>query len=214
MKSKLTLKPQWLYLMGLSERTRKMKTPKHVRGWIPLCANDFRNFRRSLHGSNGLQKAKIAKCFAVLVQVTCQWASTPNIFIIGRTANLDLSLSSVSYSRNAIQITFYDNSLTFNLNSSATASIVSMIFLLKVAKLYYIQNRKEDCLAKCRDVCERATHLNSGNWPFLLTRAFYIISAVYRQTKEFDLANEYMDKSSEVKPLHTRATPSITDGGR
>lgn len=68
---------------------------------------------------------------------------------------------------------------------------------LEVAKLYYIQNRKEDCLAKCRDVCERATHLNSGNWPFLLTRAFYIISAVYRQTKEFDLANEYMDKSSE-----------------
>ena len=99
-------------------------------------------------------------------------------------------------------------------NSSATVCIVPMVFLLKVAKLYYIQNRNQDCLAKCRDVCERATHLNSGNWPFLLTRAFYIISAVYRQTKEFDLANEYMEKSSEVKPLHTRATPSKKDGGR
>ena len=145
-----------------------------------------------------------------------QWASTPNNLIIGRAANLDLSLFNVSYSSNAghLHITFGNDSLTFILNSSATVCIVPMIFLLKVAKLYYIQNRKEDCLAKCRDVCERATHLNSGNWPFLLTRAFYIISAVYRQTKEFDLANEYMEKSSEVKPLHTRATPPKKDGGR
>ena len=56
----------------------------------------------------------------------------------------------------------------------------------------------EDCLATCRDVCEHATRLNSGNWPFLLAKAFYIISAVYRQAKEFDKANEYMEKSTEV----------------
>lgn len=61
---------------------------------------------------------------------------------------------------------------------------------LEEAKLYYIQNRREDCLATCRDVCDRANRLNSGNWPFLLTRALYITSAVHRQAKEFDKANE------------------------
>ncbi|XP_020616021.1 uncharacterized protein LOC110054035, partial [Orbicella faveolata] len=77
----------------------------------------------------------------------------------------------------------------------------NLIFLLKEAALYYTQDRKEDCLATCRDVCERASRLNSGNWPFLLTRAFYIISALYRQTKEFDLAKEYIEKSSECLEL-------------
>jgi len=72
---------------------------------------------------------------------------------------------------------------------------------LEEAALYYTQDRKEDCLATCRDVCERASRLNSGNWPFLLTRAFYIISALYRQTKEFDLAKEYIEKSSECLEL-------------
>lgn len=60
------------------------------------------------------------------------------------------------------------------------------------------QNKMEDCVATCRDVCARATHHNSGNWPFLQTKAFYIISAVYRQAKQFDLANEYMENSTEV----------------
>lgn len=86
-----------------------------------------------------------------------------------------------------------------NLNSSACVSCnLHLICLLKEAKLYYIQNRREDCLATCRDVCDRANRLNSGNWPFLLTRALYITSAVHRQAKEFDKANEYMEKSSEV----------------
>ena len=38
------------------------------------------------------------------------------------------------------------------------------------------------------------THHNSGNWPYILTKAFYIISAIYRQVKEFDQANEYIKK--------------------
>ena len=31
-----------------------------------------------------------------------------------------------------------------------------------------------------------------------MTKAFYIISAVYRQRKEFDKADEFMERSSEV----------------
>ena len=70
--------------------------------------------------------------------------------------------------------------------------------LVKEAIIYFGQNKMDDCLATCWDVCARATRHNSGNWPFLLTKAFYIISAVYRQAKEFGKANEYMEKSSEV----------------
>jgi len=68
---------------------------------------------------------------------------------------------------------------------------------LEEAIIYFGQNKMDDCLATCWDVCARATRHNSGNWPFLLTKAFYIISAVYRQAKEFGKANEYMEKSSE-----------------
>ena len=60
------------------------------------------------------------------------------------------------------------------------------------------QNKMDDCLATCQAVCARATRHNSGNWPFLQAKACYIISAVYRQAKQFDVANEYMEKSSEV----------------
>ena len=56
----------------------------------------------------------------------------------------------------------------------------------------------EDCLEKCWEVHARAMLHNSGNWPFLMTKAFYIISAVYRQRKEFDKAEEFMERSSEV----------------
>ena len=56
----------------------------------------------------------------------------------------------------------------------------------------------EDCLEKCWEVHARAMRHNSGNWPFLMTKAFYIISAVYRQRKEFDKADEFMERSSEV----------------
>ena len=67
----------------------------------------------------------------------------------------------------------------------------------------------DDCLATCWDVCARATRHNSGNWPFILTKAFYIISAVYRQAKDFETANEYMEKSSEVfySFMHLTSTP-------
>ena len=43
---------------------------------------------------------------------------------------------------------------------------------------------------------QRIDH-NSGSWPPILTKAFYIILTVYRQAKEFDQTNEYMEKSSE-----------------
>ena len=56
--------------------------------------------------------------------------------------------------------------------------------------IYFGQNKMDDCLAKCWDVCARN---HSGIWPFILTKALYIIWAVYRQAKEFDQANEYMD---------------------
>ena len=83
--------------------------------------------------------------------------------------------------------------------------------LLKEAIIYFGQNKMEDCLAACRDVCARATRHNSGNWPFLTAKAFYIISAVYRQAKEFEQAKEYMEKSSEVfHYLYTPMPPSFT----
>lgn len=66
--------------------------------------------------------------------------------------------------------------------------------------MQFAQNKMEDCVATCRDVCARSTRHNSGNWPFLQTKAFYIISAVYRQAKEFDFAKEYMENSTEVFP--------------
>ncbi|XP_020612936.1 uncharacterized protein LOC110051255 isoform X1 [Orbicella faveolata] len=69
--------------------------------------------------------------------------------------------------------------------------------LLEEAIMQFGQNKMDDCMATCRGVCARATRLNSGNWPFLQTKAFYIMSAVYRQAKDFDLANEYMEYSTE-----------------
>ena len=78
--------------------------------------------------------------------------------------------------------------------------ILSILFcnLVKEAIMQFGQNKMDDCMTTCRDVCARATRYNSGNWPFLQTKAFYILSAVYRQAKEFDLANEYMAYSTEV----------------
>jgi len=77
--------------------------------------------------------------------------------------------------------------------------ILSLLFcnLVKEAIMQFGQNKMDDCMATCRGVCARATRLNSGNWPFLQTKAFYIMSAVYRQGKDFDLANEYMEYSIE-----------------
>ncbi|XP_068691646.1 uncharacterized protein [Montipora foliosa] len=68
---------------------------------------------------------------------------------------------------------------------------------LEEAIMNFGQNKMDDCLATCQDVCADATRHNSGNWPFLQAKACYIISAVYRQAKQFDVANEYMEKSSE-----------------
>ena len=56
----------------------------------------------------------------------------------------------------------------------------------------------ENCLEKCWEVRARVMRHNSGNWPFLMTKAFYIISAMYRQRKEFDKADEFLERSSEV----------------
>ena len=61
------------------------------------------------------------------------------------------------------------------------------------------QNKMDDCQAICQDVCDYLTRHNSGNWPFLLTKAFYIISAIYRQAGQFDKADEYMEWSCEVR---------------
>ena len=77
-----------------------------------------------------------------------------------------------------------------------------MLFsFLKEAIVDFGQNKMDDCLAKCWEVQAQAMRHNSGNWPFLLTKAFYIISAVYRKAKEFDKADEYMERSSEVITL-------------
>ena len=57
----------------------------------------------------------------------------------------------------------------------------------------------DDCLAICRDVDARANRSNSGNWPFLMTKAYYIISAIHRQAENFDLSAEYMENSTEVR---------------
>lgn len=88
-----------------------------------------------------------------------------------------------------------------NQMSYMSPCILSLLFcnLVKEAIMQFGQNKMDDCMATCRGVCARATRLNSGNWPFLQTKAFYIMSAVYRQAKDFDLANEYMEYSTEVR---------------
>lgn len=68
---------------------------------------------------------------------------------------------------------------------------------LEEAIMNFGQNKMDDCQAICEDVCDYLTRHNSGNWPFLLTKAFYIISAIYRQAGQFDKADEYMEWSCE-----------------
>ena len=53
-------------------------------------------------------------------------------------------------------------------------------------------------LVKIMPVVTHATRYNSGNWPSIPTKAFCIISAVYRRAKEFNQANENIERSSEV----------------
>ena len=65
--------------------------------------------------------------------------------------------------------------------------------------MQFAQNKMDDCLAICRDVAARANRSNSGNWPFLMTKAYYIISAIHRQAENFDLSAEYMENSTEVR---------------
>ena len=81
---------------------------------------------------------------------------------------------------------------------------VMLFSFLKDAIVDFGQNKMDDCLAKCWEVQAQAMRHNSGNWPFLLTKAFYIISAVYRKAKEFDKADEYMERSSEVITLRIK----------
>lgn len=68
---------------------------------------------------------------------------------------------------------------------------------LEEAIIQFAQNKMDDCLAICRDVAARANRSNSGNWPFLMTKAYYIISAIHRQAENFDLSAEYMENSTE-----------------
>ena len=56
----------------------------------------------------------------------------------------------------------------------------------------------DDCQVSCWDVWARAKRHNSGNWPFIFPKSFYIISAAYRQEKKFDQANECMKKSAKI----------------
>ena len=74
--------------------------------------------------------------------------------------------------------------------------------LCSYAVMQFAQNNMVDCLAICREVIARATQHNSGNRPFLLTKAFYIISAIHRQAENFALADEYMENSTEVFSLY------------
>lgn len=72
---------------------------------------------------------------------------------------------------------------------------------LEEAIMNFGQNKMDDCQAICQEICAAATCHNSGNWPFLLTKAFYIMSAIYRQARQFDQADEYMERSCECTEL-------------
>ncbi len=56
-----------------------------------------------------------------------------------------------------------------------------------------------ECLTICQNVCRLAEEQFSENLPFILGKAFYVMSAVHRQQNEFELAGKCMDWSTEVK---------------
>ena len=62
----------------------------------------------------------------------------------------------------------------------------------------YGQGWMDECLTICQSVCDEAKECCIENLPFILGKAFYIMSGVYRQRNEFELAKNFMDWSTEV----------------
>ena len=73
-----------------------------------------------------------------------------------------------------------------------------VVSVLKESIAQFGLNKLDECLAICKDVCEKAKDICSDNEPFLQAKAFYISSAVYRQKGEFDMADKLMDLCIQV----------------
>ena len=73
-----------------------------------------------------------------------------------------------------------------------------VVFVLKESIAQFGLNNLDECLAICKDVCEKAKDSCSDNEPFLQTKALYISSAVYRQKGQFDMADKLMDLCIQV----------------
>ena len=56
----------------------------------------------------------------------------------------------------------------------------------------------DECLAICDKVKRLTEESFSGNSEYILGKVFYVMSGVYRQRNEFELARIHMDNSTEV----------------
>lgn len=60
------------------------------------------------------------------------------------------------------------------------------------------KHQMDDCIRTAAEVINEIRDRNIANGPFLMAKAHYIISAVYRQKKNFEMAQKHMEESTEV----------------
>jgi hypothetical protein len=63
----------------------------------------------------------------------------------------------------------------------------------------------DDCMRTAKEVIDDVRARNVPNGPFLIAKAHYIISAVYRENGDFTKAREHMEYSNEVKVAYRDA---------
>ncbi|CAB4037030.1 Hypothetical predicted protein, partial [Paramuricea clavata] len=68
---------------------------------------------------------------------------------------------------------------------------------LEESILLFGQHLMDDCMRTAKEVIDDVRARNVPNGPFLIAKAHYIISAVYRQRGDFSKAREHVEYSTE-----------------
>ncbi|KXJ28981.1 uncharacterized protein LOC110252385 [Exaiptasia diaphana] len=75
---------------------------------------------------------------------------------------------------------------------------VELSVKLEESILLFEKHQMDDCVRTATEVINEIIAKNITNGPFLMAKAHYIISAVYRQCGNFDMAKQHMEESTEI----------------
>ncbi len=78
-------------------------------------------------------------------------------------------------------------------------------FYLQESIVHFGQHAMDKCMETAKEVIDSVRGKDVPNGLFLMAKAHYIISAVYRQDGDFDKAQEHMVYSTEVNKYNSNS---------